>query len=121
MKNLKFFIVLIALMFSIGTTLQAQRCFTMKVVERQDGQHHHYDITIHNLSIDGDAVSVYDDSGAYDETCTQPICNYIWSYPKPSCGTRNKEIKCETTGASCEQFDGCVVIISGDVMCNEGF
>jgi|GEM_PF-2029855 len=119
MKNLKFFIVLITLMFSIGVTLQAQECFTMEVVESFANNQYYYDITIVNNQ--ATKVDIYDnDSEGYYETCpAQLTCYYTWSYNKPNCGVEYEvEITCEVKGfmlldSSCLRKDGCVVIIDG--------
>jgi len=118
MKNLKKFMALIALMFSVGIALQAQECFTMEVVERFANNQYHYDITIENNRTR--EVDIYDDGfKGYYETCpAQSTCYYTWSYNKPNCGQRYEvEITCKAKGkiwgTPCSRYDGCVVIIDG--------
>lgn len=126
MKNLKFFITLIAFMCSVGATLQAQcievapfieqECFTMEVVKHQDGQYNHYDIKITKPKR-GTEVHVCDDSGVHYEICYASLCEYTWSYLTPeSDDCYHRDIRCQATGP-CQEYDSCVVIISGGTMC----
>jgi len=116
MKNLKIFVALIAMIFTVGTTSKAQ-CFDMNIDTQYSALGKYYfcsmTITVNNYS--SGTVIITDNANQKSEACSKKICQFTWEYRSNINTTASIECGYLSSG-SCTQFDGCTIPIEPHIL-----